>query len=258
MPAFPGLALGCDIDIADPPLPSLADPSIEDEDEDLPQVLAETVDELFGNPLVRGWIHVCLAAGFIAAGAVLVPVAWIANSPRAGWATLIYSATIVAMFSISAIYHRVQWQSPAAEKWMKRADHSMIFVFIAGSYTPFAVLAMPPDTGRLLLTIVYGGALAGVALKMWWPSAPTAVGVPLYLLLGYVAIWFAPTLLHGGGVVAVGLLVAGAVFYNIGAVFFAIQWPNPWPRTFGYHEFFHAFTAAAAICHYVAIWFVVL
>jgi hemolysin III len=238
-------------------LPALADTSFED-DEDLPQVLAETVDELFGNPLVRGWIHVCLAAGFIAAGAVLVPVAWIVNSPRAGWATLIYSATIVAMFSISSIYHRVQWQSPAAEKWMKRIDHSMIFVFIAGSYTPLAMLAMPDDTGRLVLTIVYGGAAAGVALKMWWPSAPNAVGVPLYLLLGYVAVWFAPELLRGGGVVAVVLLVAGAVFYNIGAIFFALQWPNPWPRTFGYHEFFHAFTAAAAICHYVAIWFVVL
>jgi hemolysin III len=141
---------------------------------------------------------------------------------------------------------------------MKRIDHSMIFVFIAGSYTPLAMLAMPDDTGRLVLTIVYGGAAAGVALKMWWPSAPNAVGVPLYLLLGYVAVWFAPELLRGGGVVAVVLLVAGAVFYNIGAIFFALQWPNPWPRTFGYHEFFHAFTAAAAICHYVAIWFVVL
>jgi len=238
-------------------LSALADASIED-DEDLPQVLADTVDDLFGDPLVRGWIHVCLAAGFIAAGGALVPIAWIANSPRAGWATLIYSATIVAMFTVSSIYHRRQWGSPAAEKWMKRVDHSMIFVFIAGSYTPFALLAMPPDTGRLVLGIVYSGAAAGIALKMWWPSAPSTVGVPLYLLLGYVAIGFAPTLLHGAGVVAVALLVVGAVFYNIGAILFATRWPNPWPRTFGYHEFFHAFTAAAAICHYVAIWFVVL
>jgi hemolysin III len=215
---------------------------------------AESVDD---DPRARGWIHVCLAAIFILGGAALVPVAWIATSPKAGWATLIYTATIVAMFSVSSVYHRVQWRSSTSEKWMKRADHSMIFLFIAGSYTPFALLAMPDATGRLVLTIVYGGAAAGIALKMRWPSAPRAVGVPLYLLLGYVAIWFAPTLLHGAGVAAVALLVAGAVLYNVGAILYGLRWPNPWPSTFGYHEFFHACTAAAAICHYIAIWIVV-
>jgi hemolysin III len=231
--------------------------SHQDLDDDLPQVLVDTVTDFLGAPRARGWIHACLAALFIFAGAALVPVAWIAMSPKAGWATLIYSATIVAMFSISAIYHRVHWRSRSAEQWMKRADHSMIFVFIAGSYTPFALLAMPADTGRLVLIIVYSGAAAGIALKMLWPSAPRALGVPLYLLLGYVAIWFAPTLLHGAGVAAVAMLVAGAVLYNIGAVLYGFRWPNPWPSTFGYHEFFHAFTAAAAICHYIAIWLVV-
>jgi len=226
-------------------------------DDDLPQVLTDAVTELLGNPRARGWIHVCLAAVFILGGAALVPVAWIATSPKAGWATLIYTATIVAMFSVSSVYHRVQWRSSTSEKWMKRADHSMIFLFIAGSYTPFALLAMPDATGRLVLTIVYGGAAAGIALKMLWPSAPRAVGVPLYLLLGYVAIWFAPTLLHGAGVAAVALLVAGAVLYNVGAILYGLRWPNPWPSTFGYHEFFHACTAAAAICHYIAIWIVV-
>ena len=227
------------------------------DDDDLPQVLVDTVTEFLGAPRLRGWIHVFLTALFVLAGAALVPVAWIACSPKAGWATLIYSATIVAMFSISAVYHRVTWRSHAAAQWMKRADHSMIFVFIAGSYTPFALLAMPADTGHAVLVIVYAGAAAGITLKMLWPSAPRALGVPLYLLLGYVAIWFAPTLLHGAGVAAVALLVAGAVLYNIGAVLYGLRWPNPWPRTFGYHEFFHAFTAAAAICHYVAIWLVV-
>ena len=226
-------------------------------DDDLPQVLVDTVAEFLGAPRARGWIHVCLTALFVFAGAALVPVAWIATSPKAGWATLIYSATIVAMFSVSAVYHRVQWRSRTSEQWMKRADHSMIFVFIAGSYTPFALLAMPDSTGRLVLLIVYGGAAAGIALKMLWPSAPRAVGVPLYLVLGYVAIWFAPTLLNGAGVAAVALLVAGAVLYNVGAILYGFRWPNPWPRTFGYHEFFHAFTAAAAICHYIAIWLVV-
>jgi hemolysin III len=227
-------------------------------DDDLPQVLADTVTDLLGAPRARGWIHVCSAAVFIVIGAALVPVAWIATSPTAGWATLIYSATIVAMFSVSATYHRVQWRSLTTEQWMKRADHSLIFVFIAGSYTPFALLAMPPSTGRQLLIVVYTGAAAGVALKMLWPSAPRTVGVPLYLLLGWAAIWYAPTLLNEAGVAAVALLLAGAVFYNIGAILYALRWPNPWPQTFGYHEFFHAFTAVAAVCHFIAICLVVV
>jgi hemolysin III len=227
-------------------------------DDDLPQVLGDTVTDFFHAPRARGLIHVVCAATAIIAGAVLVPVAWLEASPKAGVATLIYTATIVGMFSVSAIYHRVQWTNLGARKWMKRADHSMIFIFIAGSYTPFVLLAMPPHTGSMVLTIVYGGAAAGVALKMFWPSSPRWVGVPLYLLLGYAAIWFAPELLAGGGVAVVGLLVAGGVLYNVGAVLYGVRWPNPWPQTFGYHEFFHAFTAAAAICHYVAIWFVVL
>ena len=227
------------------------------DDEDLPHVLVDTITDLVGTPRARGWIHVCLAALFVVAGAALVPVAWIATSPKAGWATLIYTATIVAMFSGSAIYHRVQWRSENAMKWMKRADHSLIFVFIAGCYTPIALLAMPKSTGTLVLAVVYTGAVAGIALKMLWPSAPRAVGLPLYLLIGYVAIFFAGTLVAGAGVVVVALLVAGGVLYNIGAVLYAFRWPNPWPRTFGYHEFFHAFTAAAAICHYIAIWLLI-
>ncbi len=227
-------------------------------DDDLPQVLADTVTDFFHAPRARGLIHVVCAIGAIVAGGVLVPVAWLVASPKAGLATLIYTATIVGMFSVSAVYHRVHWKSPATRKWMKRADHSMIFIFIAGSYTPFLLLAMPPSTGMQVLTIVYCGAAAGVALKMFWPSSPRSVGVPLYLTLGYAAIWFAPTLLAGGGVVVVGLLIAGGVLYNIGAVLYGVRWPNPWPQTFGYHEFFHAFTAAAAICHYAAIWLLVL
>jgi hemolysin III len=237
-----------------PPVGELAAPAADD----LPQGLADTVAELFGRPRARGWIHLCCAAIAIVGGLALVSVAGITSTQRAVVATLIYTVTIVAMFSVSAIYHRKHWHNPVALKWMKRLDHSAIFIFIAGSYTPFALLAMPPPTGAEVLAIVWAGAAAGVALKMWWPSSPRWVGIPLYLLLGYVALWFAGTLLDGGGPIVVGLLVAGGVLYNIGVIFFAIRWPNPWPRTFGYHEFFHAFTAAAAVSHYVAVWFVVL
>ena len=232
--------------------------AMDHEDEDLPQVLADTVADFLHTPRARGAIHLVCAAVAIVAGAVLVSVAWLYGRPLAVLATVVYTSTIIGMFTVSAIYHRIRWHNPVTFKWMKRADHSMIFLFIAGSYTPLALLAMPPETAELVLTIVYSGAAAGVALKMFWPSAPRWVGVPLYLVLGYTAVFFAPALLQGGGVVVVGLLVAGAVLYNIGAVLYGVRWPNPWPQTFGYHEFFHAFTAAAAACHYAAIWMVVV
>ncbi len=108
-----------------------------------------------------------------------------------------------------------------------------------------------------MLTIVWAGAAAGVALKMVWPSTPRWVGVPLYLMLGYVAVWFADVLLEGAGFTVVALLVAGAVLYNVGAIIYGVRRPNPWPQTFGHHEFFHACTAVAAICHYIAMWFAV-
>ncbi|GAC1650462.1 MAG: hemolysin III family protein [Mycobacterium sp.] len=226
--------------------------------DDLPQGLAETVADLIGKPRARGWIHLCSAATATVGGLALVSVAGIASSPKAILATLIYTVTIVSMFSVSATYHRKHWHNPVAAKWMKRLDHSMIFVFIAGSYTPFALLAMPPRTGAEVLAIVWTGAAAGVALKMWWPSAPRWVGIPLYLLLGWMAICFAGSLLDVGGPIVVGLLVLGGILYNVGAILYGLRWPNPWPHTFGYHEFFHAFTAVAAVSHYVAVCFVVL
>jgi hemolysin III len=184
-------------------------------------------------------------------------VSWAVVSTRAGLATLAYTAATIVMFTVSATYHRVRWTSETARKWMKRLDHSMIFVFIAGSYTPFALLAMPPDAGRLVLSIVWGGALAGTLLTMCWPSAPRWVGVPLYLLLGWVAVWYTGTILHSAGVAAMVLLFVGGALYSIGGILYALRWPDPWPNTFGFHEFFHACTAVAAICHYVAMWFVV-
>jgi len=161
------------------------------------------------------------------------------------------------MFAVSAVYHRVNWKSADARKWMRRLDHSMIFVLIAGSYTPFARLAMPRPTAYVVMEIVWSGAAAGIMLTLFWPTAPRWVGVLLYLLLGWVAIWFAKTIVHNAGWAATLLLVVGGVLYSIGAVFYALRRPDPWPKTFGYHEIFHACTAVAALCHYIAIWFVV-
>jgi hemolysin III len=225
--------------------------------EDVAEDVVESAAEILTKPRMRGWIHFYSAWLAIICGTTLVSVSWAVHSPRAGHATLIYAAATVAMFAVSATYHRVHWNSVIARTRMKRLDHSMIFVFIAGSYTPFARLAMPHDTGKLVLWIVWGGALAGILLKVCWPTAPRWVGVPLYLVLGWVAVWYAPTIIHAAGVAAMVLLAVGGVLYSLGGLLYGLRWPDPWPRTFGYHEFFHAFTAIAAILHYIAMWFAV-
>lgn len=219
--------------------------------------VVEDAARVLTKPRMRGVIHFYSAWLAVVCGATLVSVSWAVASPRAGHSTLIYAAATVAMFAVSATYHRVQWKSVAARQWMKRLDHSTIFLFIAGSYTPFARLAMPQSTGVTVLWIVWGGAAAGILLKVFWPTAPRWVGVPLYLLLGWVAVWYAPTIIHTAGVAAMVLLAVGGVFYSVGGVFYALRWPDPWPSTFGYHEVFHACTVLAAILHYIAMWLAV-
>lgn len=209
------------------------------------------------KPRARGWIHLVAAIVAIGAGATLISVSWSLAGPRAGLATLVYTVAVLGMFSVSAVYHRITWRSVTARLRMKRLDHSMIFVFIAGTYTPFAVLAMPPASGKLMLSMVWGGAAAGVLLKMCWPTAPRWLGVPLYLLLGWVSVFYIAAILDGAGLAAVVLLAVGGALYSIGGILYALRWPDPWPTTFGYHELFHACTAVAAICHYVAIWYAV-
>jgi hemolysin III len=213
--------------------------------------------EVLTKPRARGWIHLVSAVVAVAAGASLISVSWPLAGLKAGLATFVYTGAIVGMFTVSATYHRVNWKSTRVRTWMKRLDHSMIFVLIAGTYTPFALLAMPHDAGMLVLTIVWVGALAGVLLKMCWPSAPRWVGVPLYLLLGWVAAFYIAAIMHMAGVAAMVLLVVGGTLYSIGGILYALRWPDPWPSTFGYHEFFHACTAVAAICHYIAVWLAV-
>ncbi len=209
------------------------------------------------KPRARGWIHLVSAVVALVAGVTLISVSWPLAGLRAGISTFVYTGSVVGMFAVSAVYHRVTWESVLTRTRMKRLDHSMIFVFIAGTYTPFAVLAMPRRTGMLVLAIVWGGAIAGVLLKMCWPTAPRWVGVPLYLLLGWVSAFYIAVILHDAGVAAMVLLAVGGVLYSIGGILYALRWPDPWPATFGYHEFFHACTAVAAICHYIAIWFAV-
>ncbi len=208
------------------------------------------------RPRARGWIHWYSAIIGGALGLVLVVTAATTVGTAAAVACGIYALTIVGLFGISATYHRHTWVSVRARTWMKRADHSMIFLFIAGTYTPLAVLAVPGTEGTVMLLIVWIGAAGGVALKMLAPHSPRWVGVPFYIALGWVAIFAMPALLHNGGVAVVVLVIAGGLLYTVGGICYGIRRPNFWPDTFGYHEVFHSTVTLAALCHYVAIFLV--
>jgi hemolysin III len=224
-----------------------------------PHALSEYGDRDYDHPdtrpRMRGWLHLFAFFGAIGAAAVLIPVAAV-HGPRAGIPVSIYCLTILGLFGVSALYHRRRW-SPRGWQLMKRADHSMIFLFIAGTYTPFALLAVPEPTGWWLLGTVWTGAALGVALKMVWPHAPRWFGVPIYLALGWAAVFVLVDILSLVGVTVLVLLAVGGLLYSAGAIAYASKRPNPWPGTFGYHEVFHAMTIVAAACHYIAVYFAI-
>jgi len=207
-----------------------------------------------GKPRMRGWLHTYAFFVAVVCGIVLCSIA----ATRPGWAPLvsclIYSLTVCGLFGTSALYHRRVW-SERGYQVMRRMDHSMIFLFIAGTYTPLCAMLLAPRPATVMLALVWGGALAGVAVKVVWPHAPRWVSAPLYLALGWVAVAMLPEILHGGGVAALVLLIIGGAIYSVGAVFYALRRPNPWPTVFGHHEFFHACTLLAALCHHIAIYF---
>lgn len=201
------------------------------------------------RPLLRGWIHlVAFAVALVAAPFV------VARAPTAGSAAAlaIYMTSIVALFGVSAAFHRVRW-SPAARRRMRRADHATIFIAIAGTNTAVAGLALRGWAQILILSLVWGGALVGIALRQLWLDAPKwAVAVP-YVVVGWCALAVLPQLLHALGGAGFGLLAAGGAFYTLGAVVYALRKPNPVPGVFGYHEVFHACTVVGATLHFVVI-----
>ncbi|HET9517798.1 MAG TPA: hemolysin III family protein [Actinoplanes sp.] len=206
-----------------------------------------------GKPRMRGWLHQYAFFVAVICGIVLCSVA----ATRPGIAPLvsclIYSVATCGLFGTSALYHRRGW-SERGYQVMRRMDHSMIFVFIAGTYTPFCVQLLSPTKATIFLSLVWGGALGGVALKVIRPDLPRWVGAPLYLALGWVAVAILPDILRNGGVADLVLLACGGLAYSVGAVCYAMRRPNPWPTVFGHHEFFHACTLVAAILHHIAIY----
>lgn len=203
------------------------------------------------KPRLRGVLHEAAFAVSLVTGTALV---CLADGARARIAALVYAISVALLFGTSAAYHRGPWKGRSHEV-MKRLDHSMIFVLIAGTYTPFALLLLEGTARWVVFGLVWGGALTGVVLRNAVRRPARWLFVAIYLALGWVALGVLPQLQEAGGWRVVILLLAGGLLYTLGAVVYALRRPNPSPRWFGFHEVFHAFTLAAFVTHYIAVSF---
>lgn len=201
------------------------------------------------KPLARGWIHTVIAPVAAVLGIVLVVLAPTSGSRAA---VAVFALSTVVLFTTSAIYHRGTW-SPRWFAALRRADHSNIFLVIAGTYTPLAVVLLPPRTATILLVVVWTGALAGIGARVFWLNAPRWFYVPVYVALGWVAVWFLPAFWSTGSPAVVWLIVVGGLGYTLGALAYGFKWPDPNPRYFGYHEIFHVGTVIGYTCHAIAV-----
>ncbi|MGX5696302.1 PAQR family membrane homeostasis protein TrhA [Agromyces soli] len=199
------------------------------------------------KPTWRGWIHAGTFPVTIAAGIVLISLA---HGAPAKWASAVFMLTSMLLFGNSALYHRFNWK-PKTKVILKRIDHANIFLLIAGTYTPLAILALPPEKGLVLLTVVWSGALLGIGFRVFWITAPRWLYVPLYLVLGWAAVMYIVDLVDASVAMMV-LVCVGGVLYTIGAVVYGVKKPNPWPGHFGFHEIFHVCTVLAFMCHWTA------
>jgi hemolysin III len=206
------------------------------------------------KPRLRGVSHRWAFFASLFTGVALILVA---PTKRAVAAAMVYALSLSALFGVSALYHEVTWSVPV-RRWMRRLDHSMIFLLIAGTYTPFGVLVLPGTLALVVLAVVWSGALLGVALNMLWIDAPKWFSAIVYISLGWVAVVAFPELVSQLGATATGLIVLGGVFYSAGAAVYALRRPDPAPEVFGYHEVFHALVIAAAVAHYVVVAFYVV
>lgn len=210
----------------------------------LPEAVAAVV-----KPLLRGWIHLVTTPLALVGGLVLLVLTPTLQA-RAGVAVFVLAA--VALFGTSAIYHRGSW-SPRLAGALRRMDHSNIFLLIAGTYTPLAVILLEGRTATVLLSVIWGGAALGIVSRMLWLGAPRWVYVPLYIVLGWVAVWFLPDFWAAGGPAVVLLVAGGGLAYTLGATAYALKRPNPSPRWFGFHEIFHVGTVLGWSCHFAAV-----
>ncbi|WP_408632834.1 PAQR family membrane homeostasis protein TrhA [Myceligenerans pegani] len=206
------------------------------------------------KPHLRGWIH---AGTFPFALAASITLIVLAPGAAAKWSVAVFGLTAALLFGTSAVYHRGTW-SPKVEGILRRADHSNIFLIIAGTYTPLAVTLLDQRTATILLWIVWSGALAGLIGRIVWLHAPRWVYTPIYVALGWVAVGYMRPFWEAGGPAVVWLIISGGVAYTLGAIVYATKKPDPSPRWFGFHEIFHVLTVLGFASHVVAIYFAVL
>jgi hemolysin III len=181
-----------------------------------------------------------------------------AGSVRARLALSVYALSVAALFGTSALYHRIDWRTIGARRWMRRLDHTMIFVLIAGSYTPFGLLVLHGPVAVVTVVAAWSAALAGAVFKLVWIDAPGWLGATIYILIGWISVIALPELVHRLGIAPVVALALGGILYSVGGVIYAKKRPDPVPRVFGYHELFHLLVIAAAALQYavVAFWIV--
>ncbi|WZH54065.1 MAG: hemolysin III family protein [Nocardioides alkalitolerans] len=217
----------------------------------------DALDEV--KPKLRGWLHLGTAPLTLAAGIVLIALSPDATT-RIG--STVFTASALLLFTVSAVYHRGTW-SHGVWTFLRRFDHSNIFLLIAGSYTPFTLLLLDGWQQEALLWVVWTGAVSGVLMKVFWAGAPRWLSAPIYIALGWAAVFFIPDFASGAvdqygtgiGVSVFVLICAGGLLYTIGGVVYALKRPNPSPRWFGFHEVFHTFTILAFATHYVGVSF---
>ena len=205
------------------------------------------------KPRLRGVFHQWACACSLPLGLVLVIAA---GTARARIALSVYALSLIGLFGASALYHRINWRSVTVRDWMRRLDHSMIFVLIAGSYTPFAMLVLHGLLAIVILVAVWAGAVLGVVFNLLWSGAPKWLHAALYVSLGWVVVVALPQLGGAIGMGGLALLGLGGVLYTLGAVVYAVRRPDPVPSVFGYHEVFHILVIAAAAvqCAVIAFW----
>jgi hemolysin III len=207
------------------------------------------------RPRLRGVFHQWAFVAAVAAGIVLVVLA---DGPREVVSSWVYAAALAAMFGASALYHRFPWKTTARRLWARRLDHSMIFVFIAGTYTPFALLAFDGPTQWIVLAFAWGGAVLGLAINLAWIDCPRWLSAGAYLAVGWVGVLAAPQILSNVGTAGTVLVAVGGALYTVGAITYATKRPNPFPSWFGFHEIFHLLVVAAATVQFVAVSLLVL
>jgi len=207
------------------------------------------------KPRLRGVSHEWAFFLSLGLGAALIAAA---EGARATAAVAIYTASLSALFGVSALYHRITWRRPEARRWMRRLDHTMIFLLIAGTITPFALLVLEGGFAKALLIAVWAGALAGVVVELIWIDAPRWVSACVYVSVGLIGAIAYPEIVSRAGLGAGVLIALGGLLYMAGAVIYALQRPDPSPSVFGYHEIFHVLVIAAAAAHFAAVAFFAL